>query len=117
MKPALTRRTVITVDMLRGDRTLCQRITGEIHPDLRGYVSGLHGDVSDLHGDVSDLSGYVSDLQGYVSGLQGDVTFLWGDASGLWGDASGLRGDVDDCDISQAERDARIDVKSLILPA
>ena len=96
MRQALTKRSVITVEMLRGDRTLCPRITGKIY-------SGLRGNVTDLSGDVSGLSGDVSGLRGCVSGLRGNVT--------------GLRGNVDDCELSKAERDAGIDVNTLILPA
>jgi hypothetical protein len=89
MKPALTKTSTITVEMLRADRTLRPVITGIIHAGLSGYVSGLSGD--------------VTGLRGYVTGLSGDVT--------------DLRGDVDDCDISDAERNAGVDIATLVLPA
>jgi len=103
MKPSLTKRSVITVDMLRVDRTLCPNIRGEIHTGLRGDVSGLSGDVFGLSGNVT--------------GLRGDVSGLGGDVSGLSGNVTGLHGDVDLCDISQADREAGVDIKTLILPA
>ena len=96
MKSALTKRPTITVEMLRKDRTVRPEITGLIR-------DGLIGDVSCLRGDVTGLSGYVTSLSGYVTGLSGDV--------------SGLRGDVDLCDISQADREAGIDIETLVLPA
>ena len=54
----------------------------------------------ELTGDISNLSGDLSGLRGIVFGLRGDVT--------------GLCGDVDDCEITEAERAAGIDVKDLI---
>jgi len=96
VKSALTKRPTITVEMLRKDRTVRPEITGLIR-------DGLIGDVSCLRGDVTGLSGYVTSLSGYVTGLSGDV--------------SGLRGDVDLCDISQADREAGIDIETLVLPA
>ena len=110
MKSALTKRPTITVEMLRKDRTVRPEITGLIR-------DGLIGDVSCLRGDVTGLSGYVSGLRGDVTGLSGYVTSLSGYVTGLSGDVSGLRGDVDLCDISQADREAGIDIETLVLPA
>jgi hypothetical protein len=49
-------------------------------------------------------------LRGDVTGLWGDVSRLRGDVTGLWGDATGLRGDIDDCDITQEDRDAGVHI-------
>jgi hypothetical protein len=42
------------------------------------------------------------------------VSDLRGDVSGLWGNASGLRGDVDECKITDEERENGVDIKELI---
>jgi hypothetical protein len=61
-----------------------------------------------------NLWGNVSGLWGNVSGLWGDVSDLRGNASNLIGDVSGLRGDFDDCDITDDERLAGMNVDDLV---
>ena len=39
---------------------------------------------------------------------------LSGDVSGLWGDVSRLSGNVDECEISDEEREAGLDIASLV---
>ena len=74
---------------------------------VAGVLSGMHdrifGDISgDLYGDISGLSGNISSsLSGNISGLSGDI--------------SGLSGNIYECDISDDERDAGIDVSELIV--
>ena len=46
--------------------------------------------------------------------LRGDVSGLRGDVSDLRGDVSGLRGDFDDCDITDDERLAGMNVDDLV---
>ena len=46
--------------------------------------------------------------------LRGDVTDLRGDVTDLRGTVSGLRGDVDECEITDEEREKGIDVNDLI---
>ena len=53
-------------------------------------------------------------IYGLPSGLRGDVSGLSGDVSGLRGDVSGLWGDVTECELSEAERDAGVNVVDLI---
>ena len=55
---------------------------------------------SHLTGDTSNLSGDVTGLSGYVSGLSGNV--------------SGLRGNVRECDLTDADREAGVDVSTLV---
>ena len=40
-----------------------------------------------------------------------------GDVSNIWGDVSGLRGDLDECEISEDDRKAGIDISSLVAKA
>ena len=82
---------------------------------VAGVLSGMHdrifGDISgDLYGDISGLSGNIS------SSLSGNISSgLSGNISGLSGDISGLSGNIYECDISDDERDAGIDVSELIV--
>ena len=69
--------------------------------NLTGDTSNIYGDAKFLRGNVSEgLYGDVSGLRGYVSGLRGDVT--------------GLRGDIDDCELSDDERKAGVNIEALI---
>ena len=82
--------STITVEALRANRSLRVHITGEISAGLRGEIHpGLRGD---------------------LSGLRGDVTGLWGNVSGLWGD-------VDECEISDEDRENGVDITGLVEPA
>ena len=93
----------ITVEALRADRTLRAELAGEISAGLWGEIHpGLRGDLSGLRGEIHPG--------------------LWGDLSGLRGDLSGLRGEIpadlvgniDECEISDEERKAGIVVSTLI---
>ena len=89
------------------------RVTGALvgmHDRIFGDIGGLSGDISGLYGNISSgLYGNIS------SGLSGDISSgLSGDISGLYGDIGGLYGDIDECDISDEERGAGIDVSDLI---
>ena len=53
-------------------------------------------------------------LVGMHDRIFGDIGGLSGDISGLYGDIGGLYGDIDECDISDEERGAGIDVSDLI---
>ena len=66
-----------------------------------GNVSGLSGDVTALSGDVTNLRGNVTGLRGYVTGLSGYVT--------------GLIGDVDECGLTESDRQAGVEISELIV--
>jgi hypothetical protein len=53
-------------------------------------------------------------VPGAHADLRGDATGLSGDATGLSGDATGLSGYVDDCEITEGERAAGVDVLDLV---
>ena len=67
---------------------------------MHGYCFGLWGDCSGLSGDCS--------------GLSGDCSGLWGDFTGLWGDCTGLRGNLDFCEITDSDRQSKINLDDLI---
>jgi hypothetical protein len=79
-------------------------------------VKGIfyYKDGEKIFGCPSDLRGNVSELRGNVSGIWGEVSDLRGDVSGIRGNVSGLRGDVDDCKITDEERENGVDIKELI---
>ena len=78
----ISTKETISVEALRGNRSLHPGLRGEIHPDLRGEIHpGLRGNLSDLRGDLS----------------------------GLWGN-------LDECEISDEERKAGIDIEKLVAP-
>jgi len=81
------------------------------------FVEGnkLFGIHSDLRGNVTGLSGYVTGLSGDVTGLRGNVTGLSGYVSGLSGDVTGLSGNVNECKLSDNDRDAGIDIQKLVM--
>lgn len=81
------------------------------NPLLRGNYSLLRGNCSRLRGDCSGLEGDCSHLRGKCTGG------LRGDCSGLWGDLSGLWGNLEDCEISDGERQAGIAIRELVAPA
>ena len=67
-----------------------------------------------MHGNCADLCGDCSSLQGNCTELWGNCTGLWGDCSGLSGDCTGLRGNLDFCEITDSDRQSKINIKDLI---
>ena len=51
-------------------------------------------------------------MSGSYSGLWGNCSGLRGDCSWLWGDCSRLRLDLDDCEISNVNREVGIDIEN-----
>jgi hypothetical protein len=90
-----------------------QEIEGK-KPNLNGDCSWMRGNCSWLLGDCSGLRGDCTGLIGDCTGLIGDCTMLRGDCTGLRGDCSWLSGNIDDCDISDDERENGIDITDLI---
>ena len=106
MKPVLERVLNTELYHLVNDQKvpgLPPNVRGDISPELRGNISPeLWGEISGLRGKISpELWGNISpELRGNVSGLRGICT--------------GLRGNLDDCEISDTERCAGIDIGSLV---
>ena len=65
-----------------------------------GVHSGISGDVSNIRGDVTGIIGDVTGISGNVTGIRGDVT--------------GISGNVDDCNVTDAEREKGIKIEDLI---
>ena len=65
------------------------------------YPSGLTGDISELTGDISELTGNISSR-------------LTGNISGVYGDATNISGDLDECKITEEEREKGINIEDLV---
>ena len=74
---------------------------------------GTHNQLSgtaNINGNCSAINGILrEDLRGYVSEhLQGDIT-------GLYGDCTNVHGNIDNCNLTQEEREAGVDITTLVL--
>ena len=96
------------------------------------YPSGLTGDISELTGDISELTGNISSeltgnissrltgnissrLTGNISELTGNISSrLTGNISGVYGDATNISGDLDECKITEEEREKGINIEDLV---
>ena len=69
-----------------------------------------------LYGDLSSVSGDLTGVYGDLSSVSGDLTGVYGDLTGVYGDLTGVSGDLTECDITDSDRTAGIDITVLILP-
>ena len=67
-----------------------------------------------IDGKPTNISGNLSNIRGDLSGVSGNLSNIWGNLSGVSGDLSGVSGNLSDCDISEEERKAGINVADLI---
>ena len=58
--------------------------------------------------------GKHSGLSGHCTGLSGDCSSLFGNCSGLFGNCTHLSGDLDDCKITEKEREKGVPITLLI---
>ena len=61
------------------------------------------------------LTESINKLTGDTSHLKGDYSRLRGNCSGLRGDCTGLYGDLDAAKLTAEERNAGVDIRSLIV--
>jgi|GEM_PF-2599469 len=73
------------------------------------------------YSDEEKIIGKNPKMNGDCSGLRGDCTYLSGNCTGLRGvctylsgDCTGIRGDLDDCEITDEEREKGININDLI---
>ena len=67
-----------------------------------------------VDGKNSKMTGDCSGLTGNCTGLTGDCTDLTGNCTGLRGDCTDLRGNIDDCDLTDEDREKGINIRDLI---
>ena len=72
-------------------------------PDLTVNISGLYGKISpDLYGNISP-------------GLTGNISDLTGNISGLYGNCTNIEGDIDNCKLTDKEREKGVNIEDLIM--
>ena len=54
-------------------------------------------------------------LYGDYSNIYGDCSGLRGDCTGLMGDCSGVTGNLDECELTDEERETDINIRDLII--
>ena len=81
---------------------------------IYGDMTGIRGDVTGIRGDVTGISGDVTGISGDMTGIRGDVTGISGDMTGIRGNVTGIIGNIDECEISNQERQDGINIKELI---
>ena len=64
--------------------------------------------------DSERIEGVPKDITGNLSGVRGNLSGVTGDLSGITGDLSGITGNLDDCDITDEEREKGISINELI---
>jgi len=65
--------------------------------------------------DGEKVPGVHSSLCGDVSGIRGDVSGIYGNVSDIHGNVSGIRGNLDECNITEEERAAGVDINTLVI--
>lgn len=66
---------------------------------------------------ITTLYHYVDGekVKGQNQDMNGDCSDLWGDCSGLSGSCSGLSGNLDNCEITEEDREKGIHIRDLVL--
>ena|SRR3990167_9352547 len=86
--------------------------------DKSTYPRGLSGNINNgLFGKISrELFGKISrELFGNITGIYGHInTGLFGNISGVFGNCSNVQGDIDECEITEKERETLININDLI---
>ena len=65
-----------------------------------GHPPGVRGDLNGVSGNLTGVSGNLSGVSGNLTGVGGNLT--------------GVSGDLDDCKITQSDRDRGIDISELL---
>jgi len=108
MKKMLTRKTNILYYYKNR-----KRIEGR-NDKMMGDCTWLWGDCTGLWGECTGLWGDCTWLSGNCTWLSGNCTGLWGDCSGLSGNCSGLSGNLDECNLTEKDREKRIKIETLV---
>ena len=61
-----------------------------------------------------NVSGDLTGVRGDLSNVSGDLTGVSGDLSGVRGCLTGIRGNVDECELTDTDRETGVDVADLI---
>ena len=77
------------------------------YKDKKTYPKNIKGDISEIWGNISGLWGNIGELWGNINGLRGNI-------SGLLGDATNISGDIDDCELTDKDREKGININDLV---
>jgi hypothetical protein len=77
--------------------------------------NGVRGDLSGVYGKLTGVCGDLTGVRGDLSGVCGKLDGVYGDLSGVYGKLDGVYGDLDDCDLTDDDRRAGVDVADLIV--
>ena len=75
--------------------------------DISGNLTGISGDLTGISGYLSGISGDLTGISGYLTGISGNLT-------GISGDLTDISGDINDCQITDEERKAGINIEDLM---
>ena len=64
-------------------------------------------------GHPPGVFGNLTGVRGELSGVWGDLSGVSGELTGVSGELTGVRGYLDDCKITQSDRDRGIDISEL----
>ena len=67
-----------------------------------------------VDGPPLGVRGDLSGVRGNLSGVRGDLSGVCGNLSGVWGDLSGVWGNINECGLTEADRERGVDVADLI---
>jgi len=68
-----------------------------------------------IFGPHENIRGDVTYITGDVSNITGNVSYITGNVSGIRGNMSGITGDIDECKISDKDRESGISIHDLVI--
>ena len=116
MKKLLKRidRKTITVSELRKNRNLRPDITGSISSNVHGSLTGVSGSLTGVSGSLTGVHGSLTGVSGSLDGVSGSLDGVSGSLTGVHGCLDGVSGNIDDCEITDTERENGINIDDLI---
>lgn len=84
------------------------------HELLTGDTSGLHGNTTSIYGNATGVYGSCIFISGDISRVTGNISSLKGHLTGISGDITKINGDIDDCEITDEERNNGIIIDDLV---
>jgi len=60
------------------------------------------------------VDGAPDTVSGNLSGIHGNLTYIRGDLTGIRGDLTGIRGNIDDCELTDEDRERGVDISELV---
>jgi len=104
MKKMLSKKTNEIFYLKGSEKIFIDREKKETYPEsIRGEID------SELRGEIN------SELRGEInSGLWGNISGLRGNISGLRGNCTNISGDITTCELTEEERNEKVDIEELV---